>query len=255
MVRIRVAGGPLRLYAVVLLVLSYPVVAAGQAPLPEASTLVARYQRAIGGAEAYLNYGSMITTGSLTVPAMGLNGDIVSYQMRPNKTMTRVTVTGLGDIVRGFDGTTGWSMNPMEGPRLLEGEELTTMQDMSDMRANLRDPQLLSSMTTVETIEMNGSACHRVKLVWKSGRESTDCFAVDTGLLVGSTLNMVSPMGNIEATVLYDEYRQFGAVKLPVIVREQVMDMEQTYTIKTVEFGNVDPEVFELPAEIKALKR
>jgi len=31
--------------------------------------------------------------------------------------------------------------------------------------------------------------------------------------------------------------------------------MEQTYTIKTVEFGNVDPEVFELPAEIKALKR
>ena len=79
---------------------------------------------------------------------------------------------------RGYDGTTGWSINPMEGPRLVEGDELRQMRDDADRRALIRDAALIASMETVERTEMNAQACYRVRIVWKSGRETTDCYAL-----------------------------------------------------------------------------
>ena len=48
-----------------------------------------------------------------------MSGDLEISQARPNKTMMRINVTGIGQIEQGFDGTTGWSINPMQGPRVM----------------------------------------------------------------------------------------------------------------------------------------
>ena len=102
---------------------------------------------------------------------------------------------------------------------------------------------------------MNGQACYRVRITWKSGRETSDCYAVDGGLLVGSTVTVVSPMGSIEAQIFYSDYRRFGELLIPTVTRQQLMGQEQAVTLTTVEFGKVDPAVFELPPEIRALRK
>jgi hypothetical protein len=143
----------------------------------------------------------------------------------------------------------------MEGPRLLEGAELDQMRDDADRRAMIRDEALISSMETVEKAELNGQACYRVRIVWKSGRETRDCYAVDSGLLVATTLNVVSPMGTVESTSFFGEYRAFGAVRMPTLTRQQAMGQEQVTTVTSIEWGSVNASVFDPPAEIKALKK
>ncbi|MGH7552400.1 MAG: hypothetical protein ACREMQ_05175 [Longimicrobiales bacterium] len=241
--------------AAVVLPLMMPVAVAAQTDLPPAKDLVARHVAAIGGADALLSRTSIHMVGEFSMAAMGLTGKVEAFQMHPDKSFSRVSIEGLGEIKRGFDGTTGWSMNPMEGPRLLEGTELQQAKDESDMLGRVRDPSVVSSMETTEKTEMDGQPCYRVKFVWKSGRETTDCFSVDSGLLVGGTVNVVSPMGNVEATVLYSDYKDFGPFKMPTVTRQQLMGQEQAVRITSVEFGKVDPAVFELPPEIQALKK
>jgi hypothetical protein len=241
--------------AVALLGAARPAAPLRAQSLPPAADLVAAYVQAIGGAPAFLANASMHMVGEYSMAAMGLKGAVETFQMKPNRSVSRVTIDGFGEIRRGFDGTTGWSINPMEGPRLLEGEELQQLRDDSDPRTLVRDPALIASMQTVERTEMNGQACYRVRISWKSGRETSDCYAVDGGLLVGSTVNVVSPMGSIEAQIFYSDYRSFGELRMPTVTRQQVMGQEQAFTLTSVEFGNVDPAVFELPPEIRALRK
>jgi hypothetical protein len=100
---------------------------------------------------------------------------------------------------------------------------------------------------------MNGQDCYRVRIQWKSGRESFDCYSVETGLIVAIQQKSESPMGTIDVTVNMNEYKDFDGIKLPTRIVQQMMGAEQVMTITTVDFGAVDPAVFELPAEIKAL--
>ena len=44
-------------------------------------------------------------------------------QVAPNKMQMMTTIPGVGAIQVGFDGTTGWSVDPMQGPRVLAGKE------------------------------------------------------------------------------------------------------------------------------------
>ncbi len=240
---------------VLLLMVPATLSAQAQAPLPPAKDLLARHIAAIGGEDAIRKRTAVHTVGEFSLPAMGLSGPLEAFQATPNKYVARVSIANVGEVRRGFDGTTGWSIHPAEGPRLLEGAELSELRDESDLRSTLRDSALVASMETVEKTEMGGTACYRVKLAWKSGRETTDCYAVDTGLLVGTTRVLSSPMGPVDVITLYSDYTAFGPIKLPASTRQQIMGQEQVLKYTSVEFGAVDPSVFELPPEIKALKK
>jgi hypothetical protein len=93
-----------------------------------------------------------------------------------------------------------------------------------------------------------------VRVVSRSGRESFDCYAVDTGLLVASVSTQESPMGSMTITTQLGEYKQFGNVRMPTRMTQEMMGQQQTMTITSVEFDVVDDAAFSLPAEIQALK-
>jgi hypothetical protein len=226
----------------------------GGEALPGGRALIDRYVQAIGGADRLREIESVRTTGSVTITTMGMAATMETFQMRPDRSYSRVSVEGIGEIRRGFDGAVGWSINPMEGPRLLEGAELADARDNAAFAAMTRDTSVIASAETLDKSEMGGQACYRVKLVWKSGRESTDCYAVDTGLLVASTMTVTTQMGAVPATSFFGQYRDFGGVLMASVVRQQVMMLEQTLTVDSVEFNSVDTAVFELPPEIRTLR-
>ena len=228
--------------------------ALGAQELPAAADLMAAYNKAIGGEAAFAKLQGMHSTGTYAIPGMGLSGDLEIHSARPNKMLVRINMPGMGEIRQGYDGETAWATNPMQGPRIITGAELTQLSDEAGFDSALRRMERFESAETIEKTEMGGQACYKVRLVWKSGRESWDCYSVETGLLVGGVAKAESPMGVVEATSLMQEYKQFGDLMVPTRTVIQTMGMEQILTITSVEFVEPAAEVFELPAEIKALK-
>lgn len=243
-----------RMGAAVALMMSAVAVAPLTAQdLPAARSLVDRHIEAVGGRDAVLQSGAYRATGSFQMPAAGLNGQMVIVSETPNRMATRVTIDGLGEIVSGTDGKVAWSMDPMSGPRLLEGAELRAMLDGANMLAAVRDPSLVESMQTVERTEMRGQACLKVKVVWKSGRESSDCYSVDSGLLIATSATQESPMGSMEVVTHLSDYKQMGGVLMPSKMTQSVMGMEQVMTIDSVERGEAGRWPIEPPAAIRTM--
>lgn len=242
------------LLAALTFFLLLPSLAPAQDALPPADELIDRYVEAIGGREAVLSKEGSRSTGTFSMPAVGIEGSMeVLTATEPTRILSRVEIPGLGLILNGYDGEVGWSVDPNLGPRLLEGGELDALVEGSSHESTLRDASLFQSRETVEKTEMNDQACYKVHLVWNSGRETYDCYSEETGLIVASMATQESPMGSLEAVTLISDYEDFGGVMTPTRMTQQVMGQEQLFTIDSVEYTDLGPEAFEPPEAIQAL--
>lgn len=228
------------------------VLAAQQGSLPPARQLIDKYIAAVGGKPAILAHKSQRVKGTFEVPAQGMTGEYELLAARPNLMSMKMNIPGVGEITSGYDGTVAWSNNPMQGPRVMTGKELDALKE-SGPDAELRDPSVLASAETVEKTTMAGQSCYKVKLVWKSGRTTFDCYNVDNGLLVAQSASQESPMGTIEVQTTLSDYKDFGGVKRAATRMQEMMGMQQIMTIKSIEYDVVPSTAFELPKEIKAL--
>lgn len=228
---------------------------AQEAPLPAARDLVARHVAAIGGREAVLKYNTIRSTGTFEMPANGLKGDLVSTMSRDGRVAMKVSVAGMGELAGGYDGTVGWSLNPMQGPRVLAGAELAQIKEEAGLAAAvLRESPAITSMETVEKTALDGVDCYKVKVSYASGRVMYDCYGVETGLLAGQVSVQESAMGTMELRNLMSDWKEFGGVKFATRLRQQAMGQEQVMTITSVQFDTAeDAALLELPAAVKAL--
>jgi len=230
--------------------------AGGQAPaagLPPAKELIAKFVTATNAPAVLAKHSSMRTKGKFEMPAAGMSGDMEIVQARPNKTMMHIDLPGIGQLEEGYDGTTAWSINPMQGPRIKSGKELDALREESSFGSSSRQGPNVVSAETVEKTEMNGEACYKVKVVWKSGRESFDCYSVASGLLVASVSKQETATGTVEVTNLLSDYKEFGGQKIATRVTQQAMGQEQVLRINTVDYDVADSTTFQMPAAIKAL--
>ena len=221
--------------------------------LPDAKELIAKYNKAVGG-DVWKSHKSARMKATLEVPSQGMRADIEAMNIFATKNyLMKTDLPGMGSMMVGYDGTTGWSRDPMSGPRLLSGMEAAQAAEEADPEATLRtSPNILKS-ETVEKTNMNNQDCYKVTHTWKSGRVTSDCFSVATGLIVASIQKQTSPMGEMEVTQLLDEYKDFGGVKRASISRVQMMGSEIKTTVTSFEWDTVKPEDMEPPADIKAL--
>lgn len=241
----------------VLLPVLFGLATAAQASaqdLPPAREIVDRYVAAIGGEAAVRSHDTWKATGSFSVPASGLTGTLEAFQA-PGRIFARITVPGIGELLRGYDGEVGWSINPLEGPRILDGIELATMREEASRGSTLRDSSVVASLETLEKATMNEQECWKVKVVWKSGRETRDCYSTASGLLIATEGRTTTPMGEIDYTTEVHDYRTFGEMKIATRVVQRSLGQEQVVTTESIEFGPIDPKTFEAPTEIRALVR
>jgi hypothetical protein len=246
----------LRASAVIPLLVASAGSLVAQAPatsLPPAKELIAKFVAATNAAAVMAKHKSVTTKGKLEVPAAGLSGDLQITQARPNKSVMRVNLAGVGAVEQGFDGTTAWSLHPMTGPRILTGRELDMVREEASFGVSSRQGPNVVSAETVEKTDMNGEACYKVKIVWKSGRETFDCYSVASGLLIAAVMKQESPMGTIEVTNLIGEYKDFGGQKVATRIAQQAVGQEQVMTFTGIEYDTAPDSAFAMPPAIKAL--
>jgi hypothetical protein len=226
---------------------------AAPAALPPAKEVMARHIKAIGGREALLARSSSRSTGKIEMPASGVAGTFEMYAAKPNKTLIKISLPGVGEIQEGFDGTIGWSMNPLTGPTLVQGVQLEQRKLDSDFYSGLDPEKRYESITTVEQTTFDGRDCYKVRLVRKGGGEDFQFYDVKTGLRAGGIVTRETPMGPMTATSTEGDYKPFGGVLQPTRLTNTAMNLQQVMTFQTFEYDKVDAAVFALPDPIKAL--
>lgn len=222
-------------------------------PLPAAKDLVAKHVAGIGGRDAILRQPFFRAKGTFGMPAAGMTGQMEVVGAQPNLVFMKITIPGMGDMLQGFDGTHAWSLDPMQGPRLIEGEELAQMADEAEFASVLRESASIASMETTEIVTLGGQQCYKVKIVRKSGRETFDCYAVDSGLLIGGFAKQKTAMGEIDAVTEYSDYKEFNGIKQPTKITLSMMGQQQVMEFTSYEYGPMEPAVFTLPAPVATL--
>lgn len=224
--------------------------------LPEAREIINRHVKAIGGREALLARKSMHAVGTLSIPAQSLGGPVeVFHAAGPNRTHMKFSVSGIGDIAEGFDGSHGWSLSPMTGPMLKVGKELAQAKLDADFYSDLRDAKSYLEVKTVEKTTFDGRPCYKVSLKRIDGVSDFDFYDVATGLRAGSINTRETQMGVITMTSIEGDYQKTGPLLQAMSVTQQVMGIEQKIKFTMVEYDNVPASAFEPPPGIKALIR
>ena len=225
---------------------------AASSALPDARTLVDRHVKAIGGRAAILAHKSMRATGTLSVATSGLSGPVEMYGAAPDRVLVKASIQGIGEIIDGYDGEHGWSINPMAGPSLKTGKELEQTKLDADFYGELRDPKKYT-LRTIEKTQFDGRECYKVSVKRADGSEDFDFYDAATGLRAGSINTRETQMGTMTVSNVEGGYKKFGRIMQATMLVQKLMGVEQKITLETVEYDKVAPSVFEPPAAIKAL--
>lgn len=230
-----------------------PAPAPSRAPLPSARSIIDRHIQAVGGRKAILAHTSSHATGTMTVAGAGITGVLDVYSAKPDKSLVKINLGGIGDVVEGFDGIHAWSVSPMTGPMLTQGRELAEKKFDADFYGDLHEEGRYVSMKTLEKTTFEGRPCYKVSLVKRDGGEDIDFYDVETGLKAGALVTRESQMGPMTVTQVHADYKKFGGVLTATTMKQTAMGVEQVLKITSIEFDTVVPSMFDPPAQIKAL--
>jgi hypothetical protein len=245
----------LRLTAMAVLVAA-SVPAAAQQPssvTPDAKTIIARHIAALGGAKAMASVNSMRATGTLSMPAQGITGTVEISAARPNKTLLKAEIAGIGKLESAFDGERAWTIDPLQGPSLLSGRQLEQARFDAAFESTFLDPARYTSLTAAGTATFDGRRMYRVDAVNAIGDKSAEYFDAETGLHAGSVSSRETPMGNVEVTSFIRDYRKVGASLQAHQLVQKMMGVEQIITLEKFDFNGVPADAFAMPPVVKAL--
>ena len=220
--------------------------------LPTPREVIDRFIEVTGGMEAYKAHPYRTAKGYFEMPAMGMRGEMVIRQAAPNLMVASIDLPGMGSMMTGFNGTTGWSTNPMQGPMIMEGKQLEQVKREADFFGSVDILKNFKEARTVGIAEFNGEKCYQLKLTGEEGITNV-YYSVESGLAVGRKSVEISPMGEVPSVMTISGYKDFGGVLTPTMQSIEAMGQKQNLVTETVTFEELEPSVFALPPEIKTL--
>lgn len=242
----------IRLSTLVLFLAAAASVSAQQPGVtPEARAIVERHIAALGPDDPSVT--SMRAAGTLSMPAQGISGTVEIVAARPNKTLLKAQIPGIGSIESGFDGERGWSVDPIMGPALLDGVALEQAKFDAAFDGPFHDLTRFTSLAAAGTETFDGREVHRVNAVNARGDTSIEYFDVATGLHAGSVSTRETPMGAIEVTSIIRDYRPEGRALQAHQLVQRMMGVEQIITLETYEYNVATAGTFAMPPAVKAL--
>lgn len=222
---------------------------------PTGMDVIERSIDALGGAEAIASVKSFHVTGTYAIPAAGAEGTIEMHYASSGKARFTVSFPGFGELRRGFDGTTAWSIDPQQGARILEGDERDALiKQVKRGFGLLPTAELFQSASLIESGEFDGQASHSVEVVGKDGETWTEIFSQETGLMIARKEAYPSIQGSLDITYRPSDYQQAGPVLMPSRWENDAGVQQWTAVYQEFHFDEVDESVFELPAEIQAIQ-
>jgi hypothetical protein len=239
------ARGSLVLAALVLFTVAGSAAVARAEIAPKARPVIERFIQAVGGRAAVDSIRS--TRSKEEVHAFGLSGQTVSFTRAPDH---RASVTSLGPIrvLDGYDGETGWRVDPSGKLAILDGKDLESAQGSAyfDNDQWLRPDQTGGSIAfTGDTTDSTG-AYTVLEVTPPVGRPRTLWFDRNTGLLA----RVVAKQDQQVVTSTLSDYREVAGRKFAFHTVSQVTGMpanDITVQVDSLWVNEIVPDAFFSP--------
>lgn len=185
----------------------------------KADKILDRFLTLTGELEALKTQKSRRDRGRMSLTQLGISGEVEILAKAPNKMRMTMKIGGIGEIVEGFDGTTAWVQDPIQGYREKSGLELATTTRQSDyyMAANYKKHYPKREWIAAETL--NGTKVDKLKLHPTEGSPETWFIAQDSGLLLRMDSIAHLPQGDIESQVYLENYKKIDGTMEPMRIR------------------------------------
>lgn len=218
--------------------------------LPAAKEILDKYVQALGGRAAIEKIQTRSIKSMVELVPMGVKGTAETYQSAPDKIYNKVTLGGIGDIIDSYDGTTAWTINPLQGNRDKSGDELAQTKLSSAFYRETNFEKLYPKLE-VKGIEKVGDKEAYVVVGTPNGLDAqTFYFDKQSGLLLREDSIVISPEGKMPSKVFLDDYREVDGVKIPHKMRTVLPQFEILVTATEVKTGvKIEDSLFSKPKQ------
>lgn len=234
-------------------VLAIAILSLSFAQAQSADEVIDAYFEVTGGKEAWMKIESVVMTGKMQ-PQPGIELPLTITMKKPNMVYSVAEFQGK-KIVTAYDGTVGWMINPLmmaTEPTKLPEEQLEQFEDqrIEDNFLNYAEKGHSVSYEGTENIE--GTECHKIKLVKKDGKEEFHFFDTDSGVKVMQrTFMQEGPSKGQAIETFMSEYDEVAGVMMPFsMVTKLNGTVGFQFAIETVEANvKIDDSLFAFPEE------
>lgn len=173
--------------------------------LPSLDEILEKYIDASGGKAAFEKITSRVSTGTVEITALGINGKAELNEQAPDRSSLLIDAPGLGIMQRTFDGSDAWLQDPLQGFIRFTGlgHEMAKVSAVFHKQTKLRE--LYPAAVVIGKERLGEKETYVVRMGFEKWY-----FDVNGGLLLRK--------GN----TYYDDYREVDGIKLPFKMRDDV---------------------------------
>ncbi len=218
---------------------------------PAAEALLARHVEVSGGADKIAQFSSLYVESTIDTGAQKLFGTSKLW-WKPGKFYLEEQIEGIGPSKMGYDGTTLWMSDPINGLRKVEGREAAGyIQASSTMFPAHEWQTFYSKAETTGSVEVEGKKIWEVLLTSKAGPDVTIGLDADTGLIAFMKTKQLSPMGEMPFEVSSDDYREVLGYKFAYASHASISGLVDITNVTTKLEPNapIDESLFAFPSE------
>lgn len=184
--------------------------------------ILEKYVQAVGGKEALDKITSRTGKGSYHLGGdLNLSGEFESYSKSPNKNLIKVTLPGLGLFQEAYDGSVGWTNDPISGLRDRKGLEFEGARLDAEFNRELSLKRLYPKLELKGTQKVGDRDAYLIVGTPAAGSSENFYFDTQSGLLVRLDRKRVSAQGDVVAwEIYYEDYREVDGIKFPFTERQ-----------------------------------
>ena len=226
-----------------------PEAAAARMGVPTPAALFAKYEQAIGGADALAKLTSRWDKYTTTNAVNGNTSNGETLKKAPDKVLATVSFNN-GSNVNAYDGTTAWSKN-QRGTQAMTGPNLDQMKFVANFWRDLKLSDRYQQSRPGPKTKINGHDAYQVRGVVKGTRVQEQLFFdAESGLLLRRVTYQPTPMGAMPDQIDFDDYRTVDGVKVPFVLKTATPDSVGVRTYSDVKFNvPADDAKFAMPAD------
>ena len=224
------------------------------ADLPPAASLLDRFVEVTGGKQAYADRKSEVAHGTVEMSAMGIKGTMTRYAAAPDNYLLKMDIPGVGAFLTGAKDGISWDQSDLMGPRVKTGLEKAEALREAKFNATSAWRELYPNVQTVGEESVNGEDCYKVSMTPAEGPAETMFLSKKTGLATRILATASTQLGDVDAELLFSEYKDYGGILTPTKFTERTAGQEIVITIQSMEINSDIPTTqFDFPAGVAAL--
>ena len=224
--------------------------------LPTVDELVERCAKGSGGKEAWAKLSTLVLTGTMEIPSVGMTGKVELVAKAPNKSFHIFSLAD-GKFVQkqGFDGRVGWKSDPQAGLKRLEGTELEDARLEGIFDTDVRLKEVYPDMKVTGRAKVGDRDAYTVLTHRPGGKAVTFYFDAQTGLRIAEDSEGPDENGKVEKTkVVNEDFRAVGGIQIPFRIRITSPSVSLVINVQEVKHNvPVEDAIFAMPADTPAV--